>query len=382
MVRSSIYLLAALLLGGWVDADSSSKICEVDSVYVGANKRVAITADKFLKSAVNFEQQVSVELAGSLEKTFLTLVEEQTKASRASIAIWSPSHGYWSANHGDGKNDVYWWASVGKLVTASIILQLVRDDDLSLDAPIANWFPNYPNAKLITIDHLLTHTGGVFSFNSDPQLNEQGGHKSVDLLVSASAAHGADFCPGTNWNYSNTGYVMLSHIAEQVSNESFAELVKLRISEPLSLPTLKVVEPNDGPEVIVAPGGEAPPTVSEIASIYGAGAIVANAEDMLGLLTAYVRGDTTSEKFRNLAFADLYPMFGSPMNYGRGVMVTDVPDTKQPTIWLGHSGGSPNAKGIIIYDVERGIFLALVLNIQASAEALANTILKEFDGIN
>jgi len=273
------------------------------------------------------------------------------------------------------------WASVGKLVTASIILQNIRDGKLSLDDTISMWFKDYPNGELITIDHLLVHTGGVFSFNTDRKLHQQSGSKPLELLIKTSADHGADFCPGTNWNYSNTGYVMLSHIAENITDLSFTDLVRTHISEPLQIATLGVIEPSDLDNVIVSPAGETPPDIADIASIYGAGAIRANATDMLLLLNAYLRGEITSPELRDAAFAQLYPMFGSTMHYGRGVMAIDVPDPTRPSIWLGHVGGSPNAKGLVIYDVKRRAYVAMVLNADAPAEAITNALLKILDEV-
>ena len=73
-------------------------------------------------------------------------------------------------------------------------------------------------------------------------------------------------------------------------------------------------------------------------------------------------------------------MFGEPMHYGRGVMVMDVPDPEAPTTWLGHVGGSPNAKTVLMYDVNREAFIAVSLNAQGPAEALANVLMKTLDG--
>lgn len=59
---------------------------------------------------------------------------------------------------------VFWWASAGKMFTSSVILQLVSEGKIALNQTIDPWFPNYPQAQFITVEHLLTHTGGVFSF--------------------------------------------------------------------------------------------------------------------------------------------------------------------------------------------------------------------------
>ena len=324
-----------------------------------------------------FDQQTIEQL----DRLFQRLVRDHTDAGYASIAVWQPAGGYWesSFSRGEPASEVFWWASVGKLVTSAIILQLVDEGVLNLEETIDAWFPEYPNARFITIRHLLSHTGGVFSFNTDKKLNKMRGAKAVDLLIKTSARQGADFCPGSNWNYSNTGYVMLGVIAERITQQSLRELTQVRLAHPLSLSSLQIIEAQDDPALIVPPSGEAPPSIEEIASIYGAGAISANTSDILSLLAARLTGEATSTWARNESFDGLYQMFQPGQYYGLGVMVIDVPDPEFPTVWLGHSGGSPNAKALDIYDTERATFLSLVLNTQAPAEAIANAVLKEID---
>jgi D-alanyl-D-alanine carboxypeptidase len=341
-----------------------------------------ITLEKFPDITINIDKPIESEMAGKLNELFTQLVKDHTSATRASVALWSPTEGFWSTHYGiqDTEPDSFWWASVGKMATASIILQLAQEEKLSLNSPISTWFPDYPNADFITIDHLLTHTGGVFSFQIDEKLRKIRGPKSVGLLIKTSAKHGADFYPGEKWSYSNTGYVMLGSIAETVSDMSFDQLIEARLAGPLSLPSLAMISAEDNLKTFITAVGDKPPTAGEIASIYGAGAIRANATDMLLFLAHRLTGRASSAQARDLSFQDLYPMFGSTNNYyGRGVMVMLVPDPDKPTIWLGHSGGSPNAKAFVLFDVERQVFLSIVINTQGPAEAIANSLLKALD---
>jgi len=363
-------------------AETTRRTCDVRAVYTGPTLRDTLNPSVFPTREIDLSQTVDVGIADQLETRFHHLVGTRTSATLASVAVYSTKRGYWAADYArDGKANQtpYWWASVGKLVTGAIIQRQIRDGVLSINEPIAQWFPDYPNANLITIQDLLVHTGGVFSFNSDRKLNAQKGFKSVELLIDISANHGPDFCPGENWNYSNTGYVMLSRVAEQLSDKTFADLVQGEIAEPLGLTSMSVIQAVDTDDTVASRAGSAPPSVEEIASIYGAGAVRSNATDMLILLNSYLRGGVTSPDLRNDAFAKLYPMYGSTMYYGQGVMVTDVLDPDNKTIWIGHSGGSPNAKGLVIYDVERETFVAMVLNVEAPAEAVANALLKLLD---
>lgn len=67
-----------------------------------------------------------------------------------------------------------------------------------------------------SIDHLLTHTSGIYSFQSNPVLRASPGYKPPEELISTARNHGNGFCPGEYWSYSNTGYVMLGRIIEQI----------------------------------------------------------------------------------------------------------------------------------------------------------------------
>lgn len=100
--------------------------------------------------------------------------------------------------------DLFFNASIGKLVTGALVLQLVESGQLALNTPIAKWFPDFPNAKIITIEHLLTHTSGVFSFERAGAFAD-GAYRTPEALIAYSKNQGNLFCPGADWNYSNTG---------------------------------------------------------------------------------------------------------------------------------------------------------------------------------
>ncbi len=373
--------IAALIFAGCSTPQIEEMACEAGAPYAGPELRAPLAGDAFPSNRVDLFQAPSERVASTLEVEFTSLVAEQTDATRAAVALWGPGTGAWSASYGDGpeETDTFWWASVGKMATATIILQLVEEDKLSLDQRLSIWMPDFPDASLITVDQLLTHTSGVFSFSEDPAEQEKTWPNSFDRLIETSARNGLDFCPGTDWHYSNTGYLMLSHIAEQVEDRSFAEIVEARIAAPLSLTSFAVIQADDAPSSMVSPGGPDVPEIEEFAGIAGAGAIRSTPEDMLVFLSAYLNTELFSEQTRALAFQALYPMFDDPMAYGRGVMTLDVPDPDRPTVWVGHVGGSPNGKAMAVYDVERGAYVALALNTRAPPEAIANTLLKRLD---
>lgn len=324
---------------------------------------------------------------GALEEKLAALLEAsfagfavKAGAPQAAIAVAIPGVGMWTDTYGreDDEPPVFWWASVGKLATSALIYQLVDEGVLALDDRLERWFPELPGADAITVDKLLRHTSGLFSFNEDEAHRQQRGYHPPEELLAVAAGHDLLFAPGTNWRYSNTGYLLLGLIAEELTGESFADLVRTRLAEPRGLASLRVITRDDDAP-LVAPANQPATTRGEIASIAGAGAIAATPADMLRFLHAWLTGELFAAEHRETALATLYPMFGQPLFSGAGIMVLDVPDPAAPTVWIGHSGGAPGGKGLVVYDLEREVWLALVHNRQAPAEAVANGLLKALD---
>ena len=172
----------------------------------------------------------------------------------------------------------FFWASVGKAYTATAILQMVEEAKLALDAPIVRWAPNLPNAAHITIEDLLAHTSGLYSFQEDAALRADRGYKPPETLLATAAAHPALFCPGGAWSYSNTGYVLLGRIMEAVDGKPYDQALSGRIVERLELRETTVLAPRQNlPDM-------APPAISDgedLTMPYAAGAVAASAADVV-----------------------------------------------------------------------------------------------------
>jgi len=114
--------------------------------------------------------------------------------------------------------------SLTKQFTAALILTLVRDEDVDLDASVSTLLPRYdgPKADQITVHHLLAHRSGIPSF-VDVRAAAQG--KSGDAIS-------LDFEPGTDYAYSNAGYVLLGLIAETVTGQTYSAALRERVLTP------------------------------------------------------------------------------------------------------------------------------------------------------
>lgn len=374
-------IFAALIAGCSTLGVDQQAICSTANDYAGPTPTLAIAANLLPTDQLNTTKRVNAALANKLETAFRDTIPLLNGATAASVSIWSPKHGYWSSQTGitPGNSERFWTASVGKLVVSSIILQMVEENRLDLNAQVSNWLPTYPHAGRITVKQLLNHTGGVFSFNADATQQNRSDYQRPEELLKTAAERDLQFCPGTNWAYSNTGYVMLGLIAEAVDGQSLGEIVEQRIAKPLGLETLRLIKPTDSANSFVQTANSDGATVAAIATIFGAGAFASESEDLLKFLHAYLTGRIVSNSSLERAFGEMYPMFGGPMHYGLGVMSVEVPEPGNETVWLGHSGGSPDGKALVYYDTRREVYFAVMINKHAPAEALANRLLKLLD---
>jgi CubicO group peptidase (beta-lactamase class C family) len=126
--------------------------------------------------------------------------------------------------------------SITKQFTATAILLLQELDLIHINDPISNCLPDYPNGEKITIHHLLTHTSGIPSFTSfidykkimkHPTTLEEGVSKFKHLPLV--------FEPGEKYEYSNSGYLLLSYIIEKIVNKSFESYLDESILNALGM---------------------------------------------------------------------------------------------------------------------------------------------------
>ena len=126
--------------------------------------------------------------------------------------------------------------SVSKEFTAAAVLFLVQQGKLSLDDPAGKWFPDLGEAAKVTVRELLTHTAGVRDYwPQDYVPLEMSRPTTVTGILDEWARRPLDFEPGTQWQYSNTGYVLAAAIVEKVSGKPLIEFLREHIFAPLHM---------------------------------------------------------------------------------------------------------------------------------------------------
>jgi D-alanyl-D-alanine carboxypeptidase len=134
--------------------------------------------------------------------------------------------------------------SITKTFVATVTLQLVDEGRLQLDDTVEKWLPGaLPDGHRITVRHLLNHTSGVPDYRSTlpmpptPEfLDNRLRTWSATELIQRAVANPPTFePPGSDYAYSNTGYVLLGQIIETVTGRSYGEEIERRVIRPLRL---------------------------------------------------------------------------------------------------------------------------------------------------
>lgn len=135
--------------------------------------------------------------------------------------------------------------SVGKMFTATAIMQLKEDGKLKLEDKIAAYFKNSPATwQNITIRNLLNHTSGIPDYENANLIDLQKNYTEAELLQLAMKAP-LDFQPGEKWAYSNTAYVVLGILIHQITGKFYGDILQEKIFLPLSMETARVINEAD-----------------------------------------------------------------------------------------------------------------------------------------
>jgi len=126
--------------------------------------------------------------------------------------------------------------SISKQFTASAILMLEQQGKLTLDDPVSQWLPQLTDAKDVTLRELLSHTSGYQDFwPEDYVMPPMMLPTTAQHIVDTWGEKPLDFPPGTQWQYSNTNYVIAGRIVELVSGEPLMQFLEQHIFEPLHM---------------------------------------------------------------------------------------------------------------------------------------------------
>lgn len=244
-----------------------------------------------------------------------------------------------------------------KTFTAVVVLQLVAEGKVGLDAPIEEYLPGLVRGEgidghAITVRQLLQHTSGLPNYTAYLGVEnfEDVQHKFFQPhdLLAAALAHPADFAPGTKWEYSNTNYLLAGLLIERVTGRPVQEQITERVIEKAGLRDTYWPQPGDqtiqGPHphgyTLANSTGTKVVDATEMDPSWGgaAGQLISTPSDLAKVARALLEGrllpPAQLAEMRKTVDAPLFPGW----QYGLGVF--RVPLSCGGVYW-GHGGDIP-----------------------------------------
>ncbi|MFJ6258193.1 serine hydrolase domain-containing protein [Rhodococcus erythropolis] len=323
----------------------------VAAVIIGAT--TALVGCSTLQRAVEIQSDLDGLTRSGVVGSIATLDDGTTTAVMTS--------GVPNRTNGDsiGKNDRVRIGSVTKTFTASLVLQLVAEGKVDLDAPIEQYLPGLLQSSdmdgsgidgsAITVRQLLQHRSGLPEFAGEPGADEWiAANENRTLTPSAAVAIAlgkpAQFVPGTSFVYTNTNYIVLGMLVESVSGRSYADELRSRILDPLDLEDTYL--PPAGERDIRGDhltgyqdldGGLTDVSRTEPSIPWSAGAMVSTGTDLNTFWRALLDGQVVpAEQLAEMTTPQVGATEAEGLGYGMGVGATELPCG---VTYTGHSGG-------------------------------------------
>ena len=334
-------------------------------------------------------EPLSPEVTAKVERRFRNMMNE-SGAPGVSVAIATENQLCYAKGFGlaDVENGVavkpetrFRTASIAKPMTAFVILSLVEEGAIDLDAEIPRYCPEYAQKKWpVTCRQLLGHLGGVRHYKNSAESRSTEHFFSVKSALSTFADDPLKHEPGTKYLYSSFGYNLLGSIAEGAGNDSFLELLQARVLAPAKM-THTVADD----QFALIPGrtrGYARATESLLKQfpadhnlieghIYNAplhdtsmkvpgGGLLSTATDLVRFAIAANTGKLLNDRLLQQMWTSQQTMDGKETGYGMGWGVA----TRSGWQMVSHSGGQAGTSTMLVLFPETGTSVAVMCNLQ------------------
>jgi CubicO group peptidase (beta-lactamase class C family) len=264
--------------------------------------------------------------------------------------------------------------SISKQFTATAAAMLAEDGKLSLDDTVGRFFPEVTQASDITLRQLLSHTSGIRDYWPQdyvpPSMLEP---ITTHALLERFASQPLDFEPGSQYQYSNTGYVLAGAIVEKVSSQSLTDFLQVRVFTPLGMESVVDIDqasltegdPTGYQRFALGPAREAPDEGR--GWLFAAGPLAMTAEDLGRWNAAFIDGEVPGAGVVRELTREIVLDSGVGTGYGLGVTI----DLEGKRRVIGHGGEVSGFTATnLIYPEER--IAVTVLSNQDAANASEN----------
>lgn len=279
---------------------------------------------------------VSVESVQTSWAKYLTSIShkrERRRLPRPQVSVVTPD---WEFSFGDTSLPFH-AASIGKLATATLIMQLIEQDELTLESRVQDVLPAADTSGLFqndsaTVGQLLSHSSGISDYFAGPTDGTPNIEKQLlaeperfwtprDLLDFSRRHQRPVGLPGEKFFYSDSGYVLLGLMIEQLTQAPFHEALRTKIFERVGMTQSNLWLREAGP-LAISPAFVGRTDVSDFQSVscdWAGGGIVSTLADLRRLLLGLNNGSLVSQETRNIMRAPRN-RFRRGLHYGFGTM--------------------------------------------------------------
>lgn len=310
-----------------------------------------------LDNSSNFEKHIDGVVKKYLESEKFSGTVLLAKNNKI---IFNEGYGYSKRYFGRTKNrsnTKYLIGSISKVFTATAILKLADDGVLRLEDQINKYFPDYTRWNGITIHHLLNNSSGIKNYydSAFDYMRYFTGSKSPNEIISRFKDEPLLFEIGTDNYYSNTNYVILTSIIEQVTGMKYIEYVKKEILNPINL-TNTGYEENINSIEHIAKGYTLNMLLEvngmNLSNFYGAGGLYSTTEDLYNFFMSIEKENMLNEKTRSKTKRGYY---------GYGLTYKEVEDIGN--IYY-HTGNLPGFSSAVYNLQDQDITIVILANNQ------------------
>jgi CubicO group peptidase (beta-lactamase class C family) len=254
---------------------------------------------------------------------------------------------------------------MGKMFTAVAIMQLVQDGKIDLEAPIGRYLTDYPNpdvAAKVTVAHLLSHTGGRGDIFGPEFSANKGTLRSLEDYVGLFGKRPLAFAPGSQFAYSNYGFILLGRIVETVSGLSYDDYIQRNIFAPAGMTsTGNLPESTVLPRRAISYMGPADKLKPADETLPLSGTSAGGGYSTVGDFNGFVRALTShrllnSDTFRKLIDGGVKTTDGQFVRFDFG---GSMPGAGR---YIGHGGGAPGMSGSLFHFLDSGFTLIVLAN--------------------
>jgi len=338
-----------------------------------------------LASIPNFHQDTSDALSTTFTEVFaesnatgLSACIYSTNPNSALGYLWQGTRGVDSAisQQPFTTTTKFHSGSIGKLATASLILQLIEQEHFTLETTIDRWFPDTKNAHRISVDQLLNHTAGL-----PPHIAQAKDFSSRSAATSHTLNQALLFTPGHGFSYSNAGYFALGVILEHEYSMPLADVIDRYFISPQNLQHSLAITVENMDTLLIASTYSRSPDEEDIDYAFpgGAGILASTPCDLIHIMNNLLANTIVSEDTKDKMGERMYPMNReNTLNWSRGLMSLDTPLGR--VFYL--AGRIKGFGAIVAYHPHKQHFISVMVNDETRIDPVMYRLLSTLDSLS